>query len=630
MAGHIVFVFCFITGFITNFALRSASKSGKVAGRDSDSSGSDLDDAASALPKAPATAASHSVPSVVPPASHMGPGPSTGAVTPKEVPPMELVPKGTAPATSTAAPAPARPVVESHQGATKALREDKPTSVAPVPPTVSPPKPAAPHREAPPVDLVRLLDSTADAAHSLWQGLLKKYRLPRSHAADAFSDSKILLRHICVPWIRLGHQMLRDAHSAETPKGTVECFLAVEIITLGHVFPACTLEMRKALKGLERCARIAVQAVPRRAKKLLGTTSTEDLHSPVGKKTALDGCHALNVAGGTSFGKKFTHSKLGSTAFPDSEVPQGGDHQAAGAHVHRSQRAVGAVFGLALVQRLFHRYGSTDAEDKTQLLVSTCMCVCIVSSFYGLFALQFLLNKVNHGDLPITEISRDNLRDFLDSHIGIDLSWAKVCVDVWQQSVVFFAYEGLLYACCMHSQFDSVCQRLDPDRNGFISASSVTAAFEQLSPLADKLPPSEATFTALFLLSVATDTLVRSRIYHLVCTNRSFDALSTPIFRAEKAQAAHQRDPAVAHPAQRQVLALLRQVPAQGAVPPRRGGRGLRRGPVLTALRQGHGRREGGGAATVRGGCAVRAVQGVRVQGVRGTGPQRSKAPYSQ
>ena len=53
-----------------------------------------------------------------------------------------------------------------------------------------------------------------------------------------------------------------------------------------------------------------------------------------------------------------------------------------------------------------------------------------------------------------------------------------------------------------------MCQRLDPDRNGFISTSSVTRAFEQLTPLADKLPSAEAMFLQLFLLSVATDTLV--------------------------------------------------------------------------------------------------------------------------
>jgi hypothetical protein len=39
---------------------------------------------------------------------------------------------------------------------------------------------------------------------------------------------------------------------------------------------------------------------------------------------------------------------------------------------------------------------------------------------------QFLLNKINHGDLPMSEISRDNLRDFLDTHIGFDFKWDKV------------------------------------------------------------------------------------------------------------------------------------------------------------------------------------------------------------
>jgi hypothetical protein len=58
-------------------------------------------------------------------------------------------------------------------------------------------------------------------------------------------------------------------------------------------------------------------------------------------------------------------------------------------------------------------------------------------------------------------------------------------------------------------QFDSVCQKLDPDRNGFISTASVTHAFEQLAPLVDKLPPPDALFTELFLLSIATDTLVQ-------------------------------------------------------------------------------------------------------------------------
>ena len=75
-----------------------------------------------------------------------------------------------------------------------------------------------PQQEAP-VDLVRLLDQSADAVHSLWQVILRTYKLPRSHTTDAYSDSKILLRCIATAWIRLGQEMLRKTQDPNTPKG---------------------------------------------------------------------------------------------------------------------------------------------------------------------------------------------------------------------------------------------------------------------------------------------------------------------------------------------------------------------------------------------------------------------------
>lgn len=75
-----------------------------------------------------------------------------------------------------------------------------------------------PEQEAP-VDLVRLLDQSADAVHSLWQDILRTYKLPRSHTTDAYSDSKILLRCIATAWIRLGQEMLRKTQDPNTPKG---------------------------------------------------------------------------------------------------------------------------------------------------------------------------------------------------------------------------------------------------------------------------------------------------------------------------------------------------------------------------------------------------------------------------
>jgi hypothetical protein len=84
----------------------------------------------------------------------------------------------------------------------------------------------------PPVDLVRMLDKTADAVHTMWVGILRKYRLARSHATDAFSDSKILLRHISTAWVGLGKQMLRDAHSPDTPKGRFVLALCYRAVLL--------------------------------------------------------------------------------------------------------------------------------------------------------------------------------------------------------------------------------------------------------------------------------------------------------------------------------------------------------------------------------------------------------------
>lgn len=136
------------------------------------------------------------------------------------------------------------------------------------------------------------------------------------------------------------------------------------------------IDVRKALKGLERCARKAVLASVRRAKKLADGQGDGYPAPTASKKSVFDGTHTLSALalGSTAFGKKLTQSKLGSTAFPDGgqqEEGEAGDESTMATHVHRNHRAVGVVFGLALVQRLFSRYSSTDSEDKTQLLVST-------------------------------------------------------------------------------------------------------------------------------------------------------------------------------------------------------------------------------------------------------------------
>ena len=123
--------------------------------------------------------------------------------------------------------------------------------------------------------------------------------------------------------------------------------------------------MRKALKGLEKCARKAVMSGTRRAKKLADLTNPDDPTPAIARPTAISG--TASTLGSTAFGKKFTQSLLSSTAFPDSGIDiHGFDQDGAHSntiHVHRNHRAVGIVFGLALVQRLFNRY-SVDGEDS--------------------------------------------------------------------------------------------------------------------------------------------------------------------------------------------------------------------------------------------------------------------------
>eukprot|EP01032_Pedospumella_encystans_P014811 gene14811-16983_t len=427
----------------------------------SDSSGSDLDDdPRSSLPVAKsannktAPTALHptaSNPSVTAPPVTIVSAPVSAPATPLVPRVAVLVPP---PASSTIAETPSSATFSIQNKASHPLTVARTLLASTTTPShtgapATPPSATA----APPTDLMRMVDQTADSTVALWQGILRTYKVPRNPRAEHFSDNKLLLRCISVPWQRLGHQMLQDAHSSKIDK-----------------------DVRKALKGLEKCAKKAVLGATRAAKRSL--ESTQESNNTIVPSSP------FKTQSPTK--KKSTHSELGSTAFPvDSEftatagVGQSGAGGAA-EEVNCHHRAAGVVFGLALVLRIMNRY-SAEGADKTQLL--------------------YLLNKVNHGELPIAEISRDNMRDFLDSHIGIDLKWDK---------------------------YDSVCHKLDPDRNGFISTPSVILAFSQLTPLSDRsfvshLPSGNsnasanagstfnAEFGELLLLSVTTNTMAKPK-----------------------------------------------------------------------------------------------------------------------
>jgi len=127
--------------------------------------------------------------------------------------------------------------------------------------------------------------------------------------------------------------------------------------------------VRKALKGLEKCAKKAVLGATRAAKRSL--ESTQESSSPLVPNSP------FKTQSPTK--KKSTHSELGSTAFPvESEftttarVGHSGAGGTGGApeEVNCHHRAAGVVFGLALVLRIMNRY-SAEGADKTQLLVRT-------------------------------------------------------------------------------------------------------------------------------------------------------------------------------------------------------------------------------------------------------------------
>lgn len=158
--------------------------------------------------------------------------------------------------------------------------------------------------------------------------------------------------------------------------------------------------------------------------------------------------------------------------------------------------AIHNAFMLAVVQRLFAKF--KDHEDQTQLAVST-LCVlhspCILTLCC---ALQFLLAQVDAGELPFSEISRENLRDFICLHLHIDLPWDK---------------------------FDSMVQKIDINNSGFIQVQELVTSFSNLAPLRDRLPSAVAQSTIQLLLSVCADNFMEHHV-EARATSTSGSALS--------------------------------------------------------------------------------------------------------
>jgi len=89
--------------------------------------------------------------------------------------------------------------------------------------------------------------------------------------------------------------------------------------------------------------------------------------------------------------------------------------------------------------------------------------------------------------MPFTELSRENFRLLVEQTLGISFGkWDK---------------------------FDAVCQRIDPEKKGFVNSNNILKAFQNISPVMDVAPKSNtelAETIILFTLTASIDQLVKS------------------------------------------------------------------------------------------------------------------------
>ena len=153
--------------------------------------------------------------------------------------------------------------------------------------------------------------------------------------------------------------------------------------------------------------------------------------------------------------------------------------------------AAGYVFLIGIIRRIFDRYGSIkENKDRAQLMS--------------------LFTQMRQGEIRnFTELSRENFRLFSEETLGLSFqnNWDKL---------------------------DAVCQRLDPDKKGFIKFTALIHAFRVITPIIDLLPNSitadqrvhdrslstkkrhevlfNAQYIMLFVLSLSTEFIISSAI----------------------------------------------------------------------------------------------------------------------
>lgn len=333
-------------------------------------------------------------------------------------------------------------------------------------------------------DFQALFQQVAAGEVGVWRSLLARY-VHRSPSTLMVSETSAQMGRVSTLWMRLGCRMLDDmrrgpndgttASSAETSKGLilavagVDAEVEVEEEDEDGLSTTLTQPMVDGLKGLERCARallgiddsMTTVGAPMKA---VAAAAIEDgpASDPylglmrrkltVGSNAEIAGKDKKLSESLQRKQKRQTEKKLLKEAKQHSRVRQGvvmDSHR-----THDYDIAAGMVFCLGLAKRLMDKYPSK--ADHTHLL--------------------YLFTHLREGTLPLNELSRDNLRSLISNMLNITLpSWP---------------------------QFDSLCQRWDPEGKGFVGAPSVVHALKNVNPLGDGLGPGD--YQGIVLLTLST------------------------------------------------------------------------------------------------------------------------------
>ena len=314
------------------------------------------------------------------------------------------------------------------------------------------------------MDFQAIFNRTASDEIKVWKGIVQTYG-HKNETNLTVTDTSAQLGRVACLWLRLGLRMLDDSRRRPDDVTDVgadgEPYLAMEIDEEDEdgAPKGLTRAVIGALRGMVKCVRAllhsSISDMGRRPEDTTDRISGEDIvgdrfvpdtHSSVKTKVRMTAEESAAVA-------KVTKAREQKRASDRMRLVS--DQQ------HDYEVAAGLVFCLALVRRLLDKH--PHQSDYTTLL--------------------FLFTRLREGNLPISEISRDNFRGLLTDTLRCQLpSWP---------------------------QFDGMFQRFDPAQKGFVTAVQAVQALRNVNPLSDGLGPGDAQGLSLLMLSVAASQLSR-------------------------------------------------------------------------------------------------------------------------